>query len=180
MRSQIGSKPAPLQRFERLLEFVAQMFAVVGGVALVGLMGVTLVAVIWRYLLNDPIFGIEDISTMTLTVVVASAIAYGAFHQAHVSVNVVKFFFDRPTTRYTDLLFRLLGIAMLSVASYALVKKGQCGFECGSITNNLSIVHTPFYYVLAVAVAFYAVLLVQQLLLGLRHWSGDDPNEISD
>jgi TRAP-type C4-dicarboxylate transport system permease small subunit len=163
-----------------LLGRLAGLIAVVGGVALLGLMGITLTAVVWRYGLNDPLFGIEDLSTMTLTVVVASAIAYGAFHQAHVSVNVIKFFIRRRVTRYTDVLFRALGVGMLLVAALALVKKGRCGFDCGAITNNLSIVHTPFYYVLAAAMAFYAALLMLQLAVGLVHWSGEDPNEIAD
>ena len=43
-----------------------------GGLALTVLAGLTVVAVFRRYALNDPIFGVEDLSAMTLTIVVAA------------------------------------------------------------------------------------------------------------
>lgn len=172
--------PAPLATAERLLYWVAGALAVVGGVAIFILMAITVVEVFSRYILNDPIFGIEDVSSMTLTIVVAGAVAFGAHHRAHVSVNVIKMVAGRTVTRITDVIARALGAAMVGVAAYALWDKGGCGLPCGSITNNLGIVHTPFYYVLAVAMASYALLLLVHLAIGLAHWSGEDPNEARD
>ena len=65
--------PAPLGTVERGLHWIAGLFALAGGLALGVLGAVTGVSVFWRYVLNDPIFGIEDVSTMALTVVVAGA-----------------------------------------------------------------------------------------------------------
>ncbi|MFV2002800.1 MAG: TRAP transporter small permease, partial [Paracoccaceae bacterium] len=144
------------------------------------LMLITMVGVFWRYVLNDPIFGIEDVSTMTLTVVVAASVAYGAHHRSHVSVNIITMIAGRNFTRISDLIVRILGVAMLGVASYALFFKGACGLPCGALTNNLSIVHTPFYYVLGVALGSYAALMLVQLMIGLAHWSDADPNELID
>ncbi len=42
---------------------------------MVFLVGLTVVSVFWRYLLNDPIFGITDLSRMSLAVIVAGALA---------------------------------------------------------------------------------------------------------
>jgi hypothetical protein len=77
-------------------------------------------------------------------------------------------------------LARLLGIAIVGFATWALFKKGACGLPCGAITNNLSIVHTPFYYILGVAMGSYAILLILHLLIGFAHWSGEDPNADAD
>lgn len=165
---------------DRQLGRFASGLAVAGGVALVALMLITVIAVFWRYALNDPIFGIEDVSTMTLTVVVAASVAYGAHHRAHVSVNVISMIFGRKVRRYTDLGARILGLGIVGTASYALFIKGGCGLPCGAITNNLTIVHTPFYYILSMAMGSYAALLGVQALTGLAHWSGTDPNEADD
>ena len=165
---------------QKRLGHLAKLLAVVGGMAIVALMSITVVGVFWRYILNDPIFGIEDVSTMVLTVVVGAAVAYGAHHHAHVSVNIITSFFGRKVTRVTDLVARFLGLGIVSVAAYGLFTKGSCGLPCGAITNNLSIVHTPFYYFLGVGMTSYALLLLVHLLIGLMHWSGDDPNELKD
>jgi len=53
-------------------------FVAVGGIALAVPLAVTVAEVFWRYALHDSLLWIEDLSTMSLTVVVAGAIAYGA------------------------------------------------------------------------------------------------------
>jgi len=165
---------------ENQLGRLAGLFSLIGAISVIALMSVTLVAVFWRYVLNSPIFGIEDISTMMLTVVVAASIAYAAHQNSHVSVNIITFFCGRPVTRITDAITRVLCIAMIALATYALFKNGSCGLECGQTTNNISIVHTPFYYMLGVSMGSYTFLLVVQLFVGFVHWNGNDPNEALD
>ena len=84
--------PATLILAQQQLGYLAGLFAIVGGLAIIALMLITVVAVFSRYILNDPIFGIEDVSTMALTIVVGAAVAYGAQHQVHVSVNIITSF----------------------------------------------------------------------------------------
>ncbi len=172
--------PASLLWAETQLGRLAGLFAVLGSIALLGLTLITVVAVFWRYVLNDPIFGLEDVSSMSMTVVVAAAVAFGAYHGAHVNVSVIKFFAGRAITRFTDALARSIGFVIVGIATYAVFTKGTCGLECGAITNNLSIVHTPFYFVLGFALLAYALLLFLQLLIGLAHWRSEDPNEPAD
>ncbi len=162
---------------DRGLGIIAGLMAVVGGAAAIGLVAITIVSVFWRYVLRDPIFGIEDLSTMALTVFVAGAIAYGALHRAHVTVNILAGLVGRKVTRLTDVAVRVLGAGISGFAAYGLFTKGACGLPCGAITANMGIVHTPFYYVLGTAFTFYTVLLVYQLIVGLMTWGGTDPNE---
>lgn len=156
----------------------SQLIAALGGAALVALVAVTVVAVFWRYILNSPIFGIEDVSTMTLTVVVAASVAYGAHKQAHVGVNIIGFAFSRRVTRVTDLAARTLTFAIAAIAGYALFAKGSCGLPCGHITSNLAIPHPPFYFVLGAAMLSYAAVLLFQIAVGIANWTGEDPNEM--
>ena len=79
-----------LHQIDRQLGRLAGLFAVVGSLGIVILLGVTVVAVFWRYMLNAPIFGIEDISIVTLTLVAAGSVAYGARHGAHVAINLIS------------------------------------------------------------------------------------------
>ena len=81
--------PKPLLWADRQLGRLAGLLAVAGGLAIVALMVITLAAVISRYIFRDPIFGTEDLSQMVLVLVAGAAVAYGARHQSHVSVNLL-------------------------------------------------------------------------------------------
>lgn len=158
---------------------IAGLFAIAGSIGIITLMGIILIAVFWRYVLNDPLFGIDDISVVVLAVVAACAVAFGARNNAHVSVNIINKFFGRSVTRYTDAIMRLLALGVTAVAAYALSVQA-CGFDKACITENLSIEHTLFYYVLSASLGFYALHILVQLLVGFIHWNGEDPNEMAD
>lgn len=158
---------------------IAGLFAIAGAIGVSLLMIIILIAVFWRYVLNDPLFGIDDVSVLVLAVVAACAVAYGARNDSHVSVNIIKRFFGRSTTRYTDAIMRILALGITGLAAYALATKA-CGFDNACITENLSIEHTWFYYVLCLSLGFYALHILVQLLTGFLHWNGEDPNEAVD
>jgi len=142
------------------------------------LVGLTVVAVFWRYILNDPIFGISDISRMSLAVIVAGSLAYGARQGGFVHVDILNAVAGRKWTRYTDVLVRLAGITIVGVTTWALREEARCGFECGEFTDNLEIMHPPFYWLLAIAMGTYCVMLICELIIGLAHFdAANDPNE---
>jgi TRAP-type C4-dicarboxylate transport system permease small subunit len=165
---------------DKQLGRLAGLFAVAGSAGIIVLLGVTIVAVFWRYTLNSPIFGIEDVSIVTLTIVAASAVAYGGRNDAHVSIDLIAYFLGRRTTRITDALMRSAVAATAFLAAYSLIVK-SCGIEKACITSNLSIEHRPFFYVLAAAMAFYGLNMTLHLLAGLTDWrAARDTNELED
>ena len=164
-------------RAESLCRRLTVAPAVVGGIALFALLGITVAEVFWRYVLNDSLLWIEDVSTMSLALVVSGAIAHGAREGSHVSVNLIARFTGRRVTRITDAVARLLAVGAATMAAYALFAHGSCGLPCGAVTGSVSIPHAPFYYVLGGSLAVYGLLLASQLLLGFAVWNGEDPNE---
>jgi TRAP-type C4-dicarboxylate transport system permease small subunit len=175
----VRTTPKYLLWADKQLGRLAGLFAIVGSVAIVGLMMITVIAVAWRYGLNDPIFGIEDLSVITLTFVAAGAVCFGARHNAHVSINIISYFAGRKVTRYTDALMRILVIGIVGLATYGLFTKA-CGIEKACITSNFSIVHRPYYYVLGLAMGLYGLHVLVQLLISLVHFNGADPTEERD
>jgi TRAP-type C4-dicarboxylate transport system permease small subunit len=165
-------------RTATLLDRAIGWLIILGNIATLSLVVTTVVAVFFRYVINDPIFGVNDVSRMTLLVIVACSIAYGGREGAHVSVDVVNMMFGRGLTRWTDLIVRALGILIIGLAIYALLKQGSCGVPCGHFTPNLEIPFWPFYILLAVGLALYGLILLGELIAGLRHFSASaDPNE---
>ena len=133
---------------------------------------------IWRYVLNDPIFGITDISRLSLAVIVMGALAYGGRRGGFVHVDILAAVGGRRVTRYTDIGVRLVSIAILALAAWSLREEARCGFECGEFTDNLEIVHTPFYWMLTIAMATYTLMLVCELAIGLMDFNAArDPFE---
>ena len=133
---------------------------------------------IWRYILNDPLFGITDISRMSLAVIVMGALAYGGRRGGFVHVDILAAVGGRRVTCYTDIVVRVASIAILALTTYSLREEARCGFECGEFTDNLGIVHTPFYWMLTVAMATYVLMLACELAIGLMHFHAPrDPFE---
>ena len=171
--------PRILVQADRLIGRLATVMAVIGGLAIAGLVIITVVAVLWRYGFNDPIFGISDLSVVTLTIVAGSAVAYGARHGAHVSVNVIAYVADRRLLRWSDALMRAATITITGLATWGLFTKA-CGIEKACITSNFSIEHRPFFWFLGLALGLYTLHVMVEFLTGLWHFRGNDPNEISD
>jgi TRAP-type C4-dicarboxylate transport system permease small subunit len=163
-----------------VIDRAARWLAVLGGIAVIALVAITAVAVFFRYVVNDPIFGINDLSRMVLLVIVAGAVPYGGRAGAHVSVDVLGMFGGRAVTRWTDVVVRLLGIVIACFATYGLVKQGLCGVRCGHFTPNLAIPFLPFYMLLALSVGGYALVLLVELIAGLDNFgASEDPSEQS-
>ena len=180
MNGKVVQELSKLNRTDRWLDSCAIGFAVLGSIGVMALMIVTLVAVVWRYGFNAPIIGIGDLSVVMLSIVAAASVVYSARNNSHVSVNIIGYFFERKVTRFTDLIMRILTVGILGVAGYALFKKA-CGFEKACITENLSLQHWPYYYVLSIALGFYCCHIFVQLIQGLRRFNAQfDPNEMGD
>jgi TRAP-type C4-dicarboxylate transport system permease small subunit len=164
---------------DKQLSRLTGLFALVGSIGVFGLMIIIIIGVFWRYVLGNPIFGIDDLSKLILSIVAAAAVIYGARNNAHVSVNVIDIFCGRRVTRITDAIMRTLAVVILAAASYALSSKA-CGMAEACITENLSVEHEPFYYILSAAIALYSLHILTQLIVGLLHFNTQDPNDLGE
>ena len=152
----------------------------IGSVTMVALVVMTGIGVFFRYIVNDPINGLGDLLGLTLSITVGCSLAYGGGVGAHVDVDVLGMVGGRKVTRWTDALVRVLGIFIVGVAVYALIKNGLCGILCGFLTSSLAIPHEPFYYFLAFGLSAYGVVLVAEFIAGMVHfWRDVDPSEKS-
>ena len=159
---------------DRVVKWVAYL----GSFTMASLVVITGIAVVFRYIINDPIFGIYDISEMGLLTTVACACAYGGREGAHVAVDILNMVGGRRVTRWTDIIVRLLGIGIIAVTVYALIVQGSCGIRCGHFTPNLAIPFKPFYMILAFGLSDYGAVLIAEFFDGLRHFRDPvDPSE---
>lgn len=152
----------------RGLGVVVHGFRIIGGLALAVLTLTTVISVAWRYLLDDPIFGVEDVASLSLAVFVGAAVAVAAWERSHIAVDLITNMMGPLARRIAALIASLIGLGTTVLAMYALLSKGSCGQACGQFTANLSIPHMLFYFFFAAAFAFYAVLLALDLVGALK------------
>lgn len=119
---------------------------------------------VMRKALNNPIVGAEDLLILSLVMVVALAIPYGARSGAHIEIEVLESRMSRGFARWSMVCVKLLGLALLIVMAQQLWHAGGSAVRFGETTQQLLISYQPFYYMLALSVALYALVLVLDIV----------------
>ena len=140
----------------------------VGGAVLIGLALVTVIAVIFRYVFNSPIFGADDFNQMLLMAVVAFSVAYSGRKGGQVVVEILSVISGQKTIRWTDIFARLLGVIMISILVWVLIESGINAAEYGETTRSLEITLQPFFWLLAFGIALYGIVLFIEMITLLR------------
>lgn len=158
-------------RTYRMLDRVLTWVSLVGGGAtLIFMTGFSVWNVlIMRKALNAPIVGAEDLLILSLVVIVALSIPLGARTGAHIEIEVLESSMSAGFARYSMICVKLMGAVLLVVMAWQLWHAGHSAARFGETTQQLLISFGPFYYLLSVSVAIYAVVVmldIWQLLRG--------------
>jgi len=139
-----------------------------GGVVLAALMTVIIVDVTGRYLLNWPLFGALDLSTVLLVLVVACAVGYGGRTGAHVTADMVSTLVGPRFEFYSGVAIRIAATAIVSVWSWRLFVTGNVARRLGESTQLLNIPFEPVYKALSFGVGIYALVLAVETIVLIR------------
>ncbi|MCY3879845.1 MAG: TRAP transporter small permease [Rhodobacteraceae bacterium] len=161
-----GSVPPVIGLLDRVLAPVA---LVCGGATLIVMIGLSVINVlIMRKALNAPIQGAEDIMILLLVVIVALSIPLGARAGSHIEIEVLASRMSPGFAKWSMILMKLLGIALLTAMTWRLWHAGQNAERFGETTQQLLISYEPFYYLLAISVALYALVIALDIWQLLR------------
>lgn len=148
--------------------FIRPITLYAGGTMLIGLALVTVIAVIFRYAFNSPIFGADDFNQMLLMGTVACGIGYSGRKGGQVVVEILSVISGQKVMRWTDIFAKLLGVLMLSVLVWVLIESGINAAEYGETTRSLEITLQPFFWLLAVGIGLYCIVLFVEMITLLR------------
>lgn len=169
-----------LRWLDALLTGISLIF---GGAALVFMTGFSAWNVlIMRKALNSPIVGAEDLLVLALVVIVALSVPLGARTGAHIEIEVLESRMSAGFAKWSMILVKVLGAALLVVMAWRLWHAGQSAVRFGETTQQLLISFEPFYYMLAISTAIYAVVLTLDVWQLLRSGEvvplkiGDEPS----
>lgn len=158
--------PKLIVALDRVLTWIS---LILGGVVLAFMTGFSVWNVlIMRKAMNNPITGAEDLLLLSLVVIVALSVPLGARTGAHIEIEVLEAQMSRAFAKWSMVLVKILGVLLLSFMSWRLWHAGQSAERFGETTQQLLISYEPFYYLLAVSIALYAVILLLDIWQLLR------------
>ena len=153
-----------LDRVDSVVRPVALYF---GGFVVMALTLLTVMQVGFRYVLNSPIKGADDLAQLLLVAVVTFSVAQSGRTGGQVAVEILGTIGGPKTTRWTDILVKALGVVMLLILTLKLIDNGNHAADFGEATLTLLISFGPFFYLLAFGMALYAVVLIVEIYVHL-------------
>ena len=120
-----------------------------------------------RYVFNAPILGAQDISELSLAVLVFLGIPYCGWTGGHVAVDLISTVVGESRLRYTDALMRLLGGVLFAVVAWQAMRQGLDALEYGDATNLVDIAHYPFMFLMSFGWLLFALVLLMQAAAGI-------------
>jgi TRAP-type C4-dicarboxylate transport system permease small subunit len=151
-----------------MFERVLRALALVGGAALLGMLGLVLFDVVMRYALRWPFLGAYEFTELAMVLIVFLALPYCAATGGHVAVDVLAPVLDRPRLRWVSVAVHLAGAALLAVIAWRTVLHAIGSAERGEATNMMKVPHYPFELVAAASTAVFAAVLLAQAWRAVR------------
>lgn len=163
-----GIEPAADRMLDLVDRAVRPVALYAGGAAVVGLALLTVVAVVFRYVFNAPIFGVDDFNQIFLVLTVAFAVGYSGRSGGQVVVEILGIVSGPTLTRWTDIVVKAAGAAMMAVLVWMLIESGINASKYGETTLSLEITLQPLFWALAFGMALYGLVLVAETAALIR------------
>ena len=157
-----------LEKATAALNTLVRLLAMISGVLLLGLMALTVVAVVMRKVFNAPIMGVQDVSEASLVVVVFLALAYCGWTGGHISINLIESVFKGRALVLLNAGMRFFCAAFLAGVAWFTAVMGLESMAMGDASNLIQIPRYPFYLIAALGSGLYALVLLVMALRAVR------------
>lgn len=160
-----------LETIDKAISAIVRFLALLAGLVLLWLMVLTVVAVVMRKAVQSPILGVDDLSEVSLLLLVFLSMAYCGRTQGHIYVDLIAGLVRAGVLRLLDVIVQLVGGAVLMFIAWNTIGRAIEALSQNEATNLLFLPLYPFYLVVAIGFALYAAVLIVQ---GIRAASGAD------
>ena len=145
-----------------LLDRVCAGLAVFAGLILFGLVGLTFLDVILRYVFSAPIFGARDVLEMGMVVVISLGFPFTWRMGGHIDVDLLPDYGVAYFTIARDLFVRVIGIAIFGLLAWRAWLTGEDAALFNEKTNMIELPFQPFFWLLAFASVFQTLVLLAE------------------
>lgn len=147
----------------KVLNAVTATLTTVAFVVLLLVMAITFIDVVGRYFFNTPLTFSVELVRMGMGLIVLCGLPISTLRRSHVSVDLVEYAFSARGRRVLGILASLCSFVVLVLFAWRLWVRGVGFREDGIATDILFLPIWPVVIVMAVAVAFAAVVAAVQI-----------------
>ncbi|MDE0335756.1 MAG: TRAP transporter small permease [Defluviicoccus sp.] len=147
----------------KTLDNVSGGLAVVSGLVLVALIGLTFADVVLRYVFAAPILGAKDLLEMGMVTVVALAFPFTWRIGGHIVVDLIPEYGIGALDRGRDISVRAIGFFVFAVLAWRAWLRADDAALFNEATNMIEVPFQPFFWLLAAAAAFQALVLAAEI-----------------
>lgn len=150
---------------ERLLRSVA----LIGGLMLFAIMFLVTLSVFFRYVLNQPILGDQELVEIGMAVVVMMAMPYAAYQGAHIRVDILDERLGERGRFLGDAFARALSCYVLLLLIRKTWDKTLDAWKYNDVTNMIEIPVWIAYGAITLGLGLFGLVLAYQLVGQFRH-----------
>lgn len=140
---------------------------IVGVSTLMVMMVLTVADVSLRYLINQPIPGAFELTEFLLVILASFGLAYTAFQNGHVTVDVVVNRFSPKTQAVFDVITCLMSIGIFAIVTWASILYARSEWKAKAVSTVLLLPRFPFILVVVIGSAVLCLTLLVNLLNSL-------------
>ncbi|AEQ53823.1 TRAP-type C4-dicarboxylate transport system, small permease component [Pelagibacterium halotolerans] len=152
-------------RLASILSALNAALALLAGILLVSLVGLTAVNVILRYFFGSAVFGAFDLLQAGVATVIFLAMPYCTWRDGHVAVDIAYNLFSKIVQRCVLAMSDLISGAVLGLLAYRSTTAMVSAFNYGERSSLLGIPFAPLWGFIALGAALGAVSCAGRLLL---------------
>ena len=149
----------------RIVQVLVTASAWLAGAVLVALMFLTVADVASRNIVNEPIGGVFDLTHFAVLAMVFLGLSYCGFQGSHVSIELLYNRLPAPAQRWLDRFANLVGAILYALIAWYAVVQADLVRELGEASELLQIPYHPFYWLLAVGAALFALVMLLRIFV---------------
>ncbi len=146
----------------------SRVFSGIGVGILILMVLLILAEILARRVLNEPIAGTFELTSLALILVVFLTLAYCAAKGGHIEMEILTVRFPKRLRAIIDSLMRILTTVMLGVATWQLIALAMKVQRMGQTSGLLKIDIYPFLYIAALGSILLTLVYLIQFLSSLN------------
>ena len=158
----------------RIFDRISLVLALISGVVLISLVGLTFSDVTLRYIFLSPINGAQDLIAMGMVIVFFFALPLTSRVNGHIVVDLLPVYSNERLNMLRDAFVKLLAFAIFGLLAWEGSIRAEEAAVMGEATNMIEIPYRPFFYVLVTGCLVNAIILLFEMLLLIRGERIDD------
>ncbi|MCF8063310.1 MAG: TRAP transporter small permease [Deltaproteobacteria bacterium] len=143
---------------------ISSALAYLGSLSLFGMMCITTVDVIGRYMFNAPIVGAFELTQFLVLILIFSFLPYTQSQKGHVSVDLLISVLPGGLRRFINIFNHTICVLLLGIITWMGLMRALEMLEYGEETANLGIPYYPFVIYLVIGCLAMCIEYIRDLM----------------